>query len=346
MGDFTFVTLFVFMARVGCIQHAQSALREAPSLKSEYLTYLSKFGKEYEQDEWDTHYQTFEENYNFVAAESLQGRTYILKLNRFADIAWPDIQRFNFGLAGNPRIVNDGDLHIHTHSDSVELAAVVNWVEKGAVTQVKDQGACGSCWAFSSTGALESAYQIATGNLTELSEQELVNGTNGMSLNAGCDGGWMFTAFVFVKENGLATEESVPYTSYYGTGDGPSLYLDNALMGVPQGFVTGYSWVTETGISLMSAINDQPVSVAIEVSSMSFMLYSDGVLSQPDCGTNVNHAVLAVGYDTDSDQSYWLIKNSWSADWGDDGYIKLEMDSSQKYDTCAIAAYAFYPILS
>merc|ERR1719240_402183 len=98
----------------------------------------------------------------------------------------------------------------------------------------------------------------------------------------------MFTAFVFVKENGLATEESVPYTSYDGTGDGPSLYLNNAVTGVPQGIVTGYSWVTETAISLMSAINDLPVSVAIEVSSMSFMLYSDGVLSQPDCGTNVN----------------------------------------------------------
>lgn len=93
----------------------------------------------------------------------------------------------------------------------------------------------------------------------------------------------------------------------------------------------------------MSAISKQPISVAIEVSSMSFILYSSGVLAIPKCGTSVNHAVLAVGYSTEDDDPFWLIKNSWSADWGDNGYIKLAMDSTQTYDTCAIAGYAFLP---
>lgn len=347
MGASVFVTVlvFAFVEMVGCIQ-SRATLHETPLLGFEYVDYVSKYGKKYEQDEWYAHYRKFEENYNFIIAEGLQGRSYYLKLNHFADLAWEDIAREKFGIPGNPQIVNDGNLHIHTHSGDAELVETVDWVKDGAVTAIKDQGTCGACWAFSSTGALEGAYKIVTGNLTSLSEQELVNGTNGMNMNNGCDGGWMFTAFTFVKENGLATEESVPYTSYSGTGDGPSLDLANAQMGVAPAVVIGYSWVTQTAVSLKSAISGQPVSVAIEVSSMSFMLYSNGVLSQPDCGMNVNHAVLSVGYGAEDGKNFWLIKNSWGVEWGDKGYVKLEMNSTQLYDTCAIAAYAFYPTLN
>merc|ERR1712137_943413 len=119
-----------------------------------------------------------------------------------------------------------------------------------------------------------------------------------------------------------------------------------AKIGIPKGVVTGYTWISQSAPSLKLAIFSQPVSVAIEVSSMAFMLYSHGVLSQPKCGTSVNHAVLAVGYNTQKRSKYWIIKNSWSQSWGEDGYIRLEMDTTQPYDTCAIAAYAFVPTMS
>lgn len=335
--------LAVTVTGIHPIERSYSTLTDSFGLTDEFESYVKQFGKQYSTDEWEPHYKAFEANYRFVQNETQQQKKYSLVLNRFADMELCDIQEKYFGI----KLPADG-LNLTrpvSDFDGVDGSDVgsVDWVQEGAVTVVKDQGACGSCWAFSSTGALEGAYMIKTGMLLNLSEQELVNGTNGMTVNAGCDGGWMFTAFEFVADYGIDTEASVPYTSYYGTGDGPDLILTGGVVGIPEKVVSGFEWVTQTSTSLMSAISKQPISVAIEVSSMSFILYSSGVLAIPKCGTSVNHAVLAVGYSTEDDDPFWLIKNSWSADWGDNGYIKLAMDSTQTYDTCAIAGYAFLP---
>lgn len=336
-------SLVLLLVNVGGLKSFLSAFPQDVTVTNKFHEYVNRFGKEYANDEWKTHYQIFKARSEFVALENMQGHEYSLGLNRFADIPWNDLEKHYFGIPGIPTVMHDGDLSTFKHMDGAELVSSIDWREKGAVTAVKDQGTCGSCWAFSSTGALEGAYQIATGGLVSLSEQELINGTVGMNMNSGCGGGWMFTAFTFVKTAGLATEESVPYTSYYAVY-GSRLDLTGAEIGIPAGKVTGYSWIFQSATYLQSAIVSQPVSVAIEVSSMSFMLYKHGVLSQPECGTNVNHAVLAVGYSTKG--KYWLIKNSWAATWGDKGYMKLKMDSNQAYDTCGITGYAFVPTLS
>jgi cathepsin L len=215
------------------------------------------------------------------------------------------------------------------------LPAAIDWRTMGAVTPIKDQGQCGSCWAFSSTGALEAQIYKKTKTLTTLSEQNLVDCNKA---NFGCNGGWMDYAFDYVKTNkGIDKSSAYPYTGYRGTCKYKSAttYVGGTCTGrksIPAG--------NETALQIAVATIG-PVSVAIDASGLPFQLYSSGVYKNLACSkTNLDHAVLVVGYGTTNDQDYWIVKNSWGTSWGMSGYIL--MPRNQK-NYCGIATHALYP---
>merc|ERR1719155_314966 len=214
-------------------------------------------------------------------------------------------------------------------SSGKDAPASIDWSTKGAVTAVKDQGQCGSCWAFSSTGGVEGRWEVATGSLKSLSEQQLVDCSK---QNSGCNGGLMDYAFSFYESTSIASESSYPYTARDGT------CKSSYTTAIPSGGVTGYTDCSGAS-SLQSALQTGPVSVAVQADQSAFQYYSGGVLSS-GCGTSLDHGVLAAGLDTTN--GYYLVKNSWGSSWGDNGYLKI----STSGNVCGITSQPSYPTVS
>lgn len=209
--------------------------------------------------------------------------------------------------------------------------ASVDWDTAGAVTPIKNQAQCGSCWAFSTTGSIEGAFKIAGNPLTSFSEQELVACDK---VDDGCQGGLMDNAFKYAETHALCTEASYPYTS----GGGNRGTCETSCTGVAE--VTAFTDVpTKNEDALKTAVAQQPVSVAIEADKSVFQLYKSGVMDSKACGTQLDHGVLAVGYGTDGGKDYWKVKNSWGETWGQAGYILL----GRGENTCGISQQPSYP---
>jgi len=217
--------------------------------------------------------------------------------------------------------------------DATPTADSVNWVTAGAVTQVKNQGSCGSCWSFSSTGAMEGAHFIKTGTLLSLSEQELVDCDHIGS--QGCNGGSMEGAFEWYKTNMAELESDYAYTGRNGT------CAESKYTG--QFESTGYVNVKANSESALKAsIQTGPTSIAIEADKAVFQMYTSGILNSDKCGTQLDHGVLAVGYGTENGQAYYLVKNSWGSSWGDNGYLKIA-DNGDGEGICGIQMAAVRP---
>ncbi len=222
-------------------------------------------------------------------------------------------------------------------NESLFIQDSIDWRENHKVSSVKNQEKCGGCWAFSSTGSVESAYAIKNNILYNLSQQELLDCSY---LNHGCNGGAMDLAFQFIMNNGLCTNLSYPYEAERG------LCQKSNCESVIQ--IRNYSDVTQNNeTALAQAVSKQPVSVAIQANKRSFQMYQSGIYNDPECGTQLDHGVLVVGYGTDNDlnMNYWIIKNSWGPEWGDDGYIRIAKDIEDERGQCGIAMNPSYPIV-
>jgi len=305
----------------------------------EYLfdQWVAQYGKDYKQSEVQDRFDAFRANLDFVTRHNEEFsngiQTYKVAMNEFADLTLAEFKQARLGLKFTPKPESERNVVAlsGTAADSVD------WRAKGAVTPVKNQGQCGSCWSFSTTGSVEGANFIKTGKLVSLSEQELVDCDN--NGDQGCNGGLMDNAFTWIQKNGgLTTESNYPYKAHKSLfGCSKKKAADHAAT------VSGHTDVPASDeAQLALAVAKQPVSVAIEADQSGFQMYHSGVFSG-DCGTALDHGVLAVGYGTDSGADYWIVKNSWGATWGEQGYIRLAKDVADSAGQCGIAMAASYP---
>jgi len=268
-------------------------------------------------------------NIAFAAGE----QTYTLAMNEFGDMTFEEFHSKYTGFLGlRNRFIRSQNV---AQLPTVAAPTSVDWQAAGAVTDVKNQGQCGSCWAFSTTGSTEGAWFISKGQLVSLSEQQLMDCSKGEG-NMSCEGGLMDYAFEYIiKNKGICTEASYPYQAV----DRNSC---NSCTNVVS--ISSYTDVQQTEAALMAAVVQQPVSVAIEADQTAFQFYSSGVLTG-SCGTNLDHGVLAVGYGTLSGTDYWKVKNSWGGSWGMSGYVLIQRGKAQAGGQCGILLASSYPTI-
>jgi cathepsin L len=302
-----------------------------------------EYSKQYDSEtEAQSRFEAFRENVAMILShQSNPTRTFELGVNRFADLSADEFRRTRPNGYRNVQraYLASKNTHIFDAPTLAFLPASVNWTAQGKVTPVKDQQQCGSCWSFSTTGSVESAYAIENNasTLISLSEQELVD-CSGPEGNAGCEGGLMDQAFEFIISNkGLCTEDAYPYTA--SDGSCAESRCKSAVT------ISGYKNVAQSNEpQLQAAVAQQPVSVAVDASANFWQFYSGGVAPSSQCGTQLDHGVLATGYGELTGKPYWIVKNSWGADWGVGGYILLERGSAPgKPGTCGIAVQPSYP---
>ncbi|KAI0493405.1 hypothetical protein KFK09_023521 [Dendrobium nobile] len=346
MKLFHLLLAFLFLAAAAsAIDIIEKDLETEDSLWSLYERWRSHHTVSRDLDEKKKRFNVFKENARYIHEfNKRKDAPYKLHLNKFADLT---NQEFRSAYAGSrinhhralrgPRrgVANSfkyGSLDVNS------LPASVDWRQKGAVTAVKDQGQCGSCWAFSTVAAVEGINQIKTKKLVSLSEQELIDCDTGE--NNGCNGGLMDYAFEFIKKNGgITSEAAYPYAEADGSC---ATEKSNPVVSID-----GHEDVPANDEdSLLKAVANQPVSIAIEASGSDFQFYSEGVFTGK-CGTDLDHGVAIVGYGTaQKGTKYWIVRNSWGPEWGEKGYIRMLRGSSDPQGLCGLAMEASYPIKS
>ncbi|XP_060755035.1 pro-cathepsin H [Neoarius graeffei] len=299
-----------------------------------FKTWMSEHNKHYGLDEYYQRLQIFLENKKKIDTHNAGNHKFRLGLNQFSDMTFAEFKKFY--LLKEPQECNATK---GNHLKGVGLYPdSIDWRKKGNyVTEVKNQGACGSCWTFSTTGCLESVTAITTGKLPLLSEQQLVDCAGAFN-NHGCNGGLPSQAFEYIMYNkGLMTENDYPYIG----ADRPCKYNPQLAAAFVKDVVNITKYDEMGIVDAVARLN--PVSIAFEVLP-EFMHYESGVYSSTECHNTtetVNHAVLAVGYAEENGTPYWIVKNSWGTSWGIDGYFYIERGSNM----CGLAACASYPIV-
>jgi len=339
---------FIEMSRLAIVLVvALIACASAASFSEEQYQFLfgkwmSQFSKTYTHDHFFYRYTVFKANLDYVHEYNANNSTeegVTLAMNAFGDMTFDE---FHATHTGYNQIQNQ---YIRSKNGPVTqikpklsqiskgIPASVDWRTSGAVTGVKNQGQCGSCWAFSTTGSTEGAWKIAGNKLVSLSEQQLVD-CSGSFGNQGCNGGTMDQAFEYIISNGgICSEAAYPYQGVDGTCQSSSCTSVSN--------IKSYVDVkTMSDAALQAAVALGPVSVAIEADQQAFQFYQSGVFKAA-CGTNLDHGVLIVGYGTESNSPYWIVKNSWGATWGMEGYILMIRGK----DECGINTDPSYPVV-
>lgn len=300
-----------------------------------FYDFQERFSKKYETiQELEARFEIFRTNLRDIILHNLDvTQNFTMGINQFTDLT---PQEFKDQYVGGLKAQVGSFGCKSFSSDASGAPSSIDWRQKGAVTSVKDQGQCGSCWAFATTANAESVWAISSGKLLDLSEEFLVDCATGLGyFNMGCNGGQPDSAFKYMINNGQCSESSYPYKA--GTTKSAGTCQKCTSIGVS---FSSCSDVTPTDqVSLMAAVSKQPVVIAIEADTRYFQSYSSGILDSSSCGTKLDHAVEIVGYDSENGIDYWIVRNSWSSSWGEQGYVRIKKTSSTNdIGICGLAA--------
>ncbi|XP_044969245.1 ervatamin-C-like [Hordeum vulgare subsp. vulgare] len=340
-------TLLVLVLALACVVSAAAARGEALAARHRHERWMAKYGRVYaDAAEKLRRQEVFAANARHIDAVNRAGnRTYTLGLNHFSDLTNEEFAEKHLGYRHQPgpgglrpedsspaAAVNVTDAQLQSTPDSVD------WRARGAVTPVKHQGHCGSCWAFAAVAATEGLVQIATGNLISMSEQQVLDCTGGTS---SCKSGYVNAALTYITASGgLQTEAAYAYSAEQGAcRSGGASPNSAAAVGVHRSAMLN----GDEG-ALQVLVAGQPVAVAVEAEP-DFHHYKSGVyVGSPSCGQKLHHAVTVVGYGADGGgQGYWVVKNQWGAGWGEGGYMRLTRGNGG--NNCGMATHAYYPTM-
>ena len=296
----------------------------------EFKNFILRHGKNYESEEdYFNRFQVFRDNSAYIRLFNSLQKSWTLGINQFSDLT-PQEFKFRY-LNYRTHESPDSESSLFYH-DGSNLPASIDWTQKGAVTPIKNELQCGACWAFSATGAVEGAWQIAGNPLVSLSEQQLVDCSSSYG-NFGCNGGLMDNSFKYMIAKGITSEQNYPYV-------GLTQNCKNQAAAKVVARITGYTDVTANSLnSLMAAVAQQPVSVAVDATT--WQSYSSGVITG-NCPTDLIFAALIVGYDTTTTPNAWKVKNIWGPTWGVAGYLFIEMSAGK--GLCGINMEPSFPI--
>jgi cathepsin L len=310
---------------------ALAALAVLAAAHPSWKEFKQLYGKVYSNDQEEYFREMiYHSNVDYIKEHNKQGLSWTLGVNEFADLAHSE---FAAKYLQKPNTVEIPDF-IENDVDVSALPSLVDWRTKGYVTPIKNQGQCGSCWSFSTTGSVEGQHFAATGKLVSLSEQNLMDCSTAEG-NEGCNGGLMTQAFEYIiKNNGIDTEASYPYLGVDG-----KCHYSAANKGAS---ITGYTSIPSGSVASLqnASATIGPISVAMDAGLNSFQLYKSGVYDPKGCSsTSLDHGVLVVGYNTGVSEAYWIVKNSWGTTWGMAGYFEI----AQANNECGLATMASYP---
>ncbi|XP_065855854.1 senescence-specific cysteine protease SAG39-like [Euphorbia lathyris] len=329
----TLSLIFLFGALASQAMAART-LQDA-SMQTMHEQWMTRYGRVYkDSNEKEMRFSIFKQNVHLIESFNKdEAKSFKLGINQFADLTNQEFATSRNRFKGHICSEQAGPFRYENIS-AVPIS--MDWRKKGAVTAIKDQGQCGSCWAFSTVAAVEGITQLTTGKLISLSEQELVD-CDTKGVDQGCEGGLMDDGFEFIIGNkGITTETNYPYDA----ADGTCNTKEEANRAAK---ITGYEDVPANNeAALMKAVANQPIAVAIDASGSEFQFYSSGIFTG-SCGTELDHGVTAVGYGSSSGMNYWLVKNSWGSQWGEEGYIRMQKDIDANEGLCGIAMQASYP---
>lgn len=300
----------------------------------EFLKFTSKFTKSYgTKEEFEFRSSLFKKNLAAISEENSRNEnTFTVGVNKFADWTPAEYKRLLGYKPDRNRVKNYQVMEVDAN---VSIPPNVDWRTQGAVNFVKDQGQCGSCWAFSAVGGLEGRYQIKSGNLLSLSEQQIVDCCN-YEGSAGCNGGDEDSALDYARDKGMMSETDYPYTA----ADGNCAY--NSAKLTPVKPISHTKVIPNNALALKTAAASGPTLVALEADTLVFQFYTGGILNSDKCGTELDHAVVVVGYGVDPTKGeYYIVRNSWGPSWGMKGYINIAIKDG--VGICGIQQDASFP---